>query len=137
MKQVQIIEQRLGDDWSEMARVEVDSNIADSEKIARFQQMLDTLKLTPTRGPIRVTVREITKNDEFIAFLANRHPADGLTKAQILRMADKLMHGGTWDGEKVVLDVRTPLEMAQGRILELEAEVDRLTEQLGGLAGLR
>ncbi len=64
-------------------------------------------------------------HESFISFLANRHPADGLTKAQIIRMADRLTHGGTWDGEKVVLEERTPLEMAQERILALEGELDK------------
>lgn len=67
-------------------------------------------------------------SEAFITFLANRLPSDGLTKAQILRMADRLMHGGTWREDHVVTDVRTPLELAQERILELERKLDEMLE---------
>jgi hypothetical protein len=56
--------------------------------------------------------------------LANQHPAGGLTKALILRMADRLMAGGRWEQDHVVLDEKTALEVAQERIAELERLLD-------------
>lgn len=59
----------------------------------------------------------------FVAMLANQHPAGGLSKAQILRMADRLMHGGRWEQDHVVLEEKTALEMAQERIVGLESQL--------------
>lgn len=77
----------------------------------------------------------LTDLESFVSMLASQHPAGGLTKAQILRMADRLMAGGRWEQDHVVLDGKTALEAAQERIAELECANSLLTQQLGRMEG--
>lgn len=78
-------------------------------------------KTTPTKS---------NKYQEFVKFLANRHDADGLSKSQIVRMADRLVHDGEWKDEHVVRDGETTSGVAQRKIDALEIKIVTLEKSL-------
>lgn len=65
---------------------------------------------------------------DFIQWLSMRHPNDGLTKGQIIRMAAKLDVGGKWQDDHVKFDGRTAIEVLEAENAALRQERDRLAK---------
>lgn len=67
-------------------------------------------------------VKEIFPFRKFVAFLAQCHPHGGLSKTQILRMADRINNGGQWNNDHIVLGEKTAIEVLLDEIALLKKE---------------
>lgn len=66
----------------------------------------------------------------FVLWLSQRHAHDGLTKGQIIHMADRIVTGGKWQDDHVRFDGRTAMEVLEAENEALRQERDALADAL-------